>query len=179
MTEKQFLLCEDTEKGMVEGICIGIDALVESIRKRQSDSSEPNEIGVWAQAAGVGDVCRWTCGSIARVSGDPYLTATVRGMSPAQMVAWVQKWEETERGWGIRPDGFSIHATKEGSLARLDNMRDREAKMGYGSNNVPDEYTRRCGDPYKTLLTDAELIKKVMADPLGVWVQKMPPRIQE
>ncbi len=23
----------------------------------------------------------------------------------------VQKWEETERGWGVRPDGFSLHLT--------------------------------------------------------------------
>ena len=24
----------------------------------------------------------------------------------------VQKWEESERGWGTRPDGFSLHLTE-------------------------------------------------------------------
>lgn len=54
-----------------------------------------------------------------------------------------QDWEESERGWGVRPDGFTLHLTRE----------DRDAYVkGYNDtyNNLPsapDEYTRTSGDP--------------------------------
>lgn len=55
----------------------------------------------------------------------------------------VQKWEETERGWGSRPDGYSIHPSEEARVryvtAYWKNMPD----------DVPDEYSRPRGTPYE------------------------------
>lgn len=53
-----------------------------------------------------------------------------------------QKWEEIERGWGSRPDGFSLHLSFD-SLKRYiqaywDNMPDI----------APDEYSQPDGHPY-------------------------------
>lgn len=30
-----------------------------------------------------------------------------------KMVAYRQEWIESERGWGQRPDGYSLHSSKE------------------------------------------------------------------
>jgi hypothetical protein len=47
-----------------------------------------------------------------------------------------QNWLESERGWGIRPDGYSLH------LSRLD--RDVYVRQYWDRmpNQVPDEYSR-------------------------------------
>lgn len=56
----------------------------------------------------------------------------------------IQEWEESERGWGVRPDGFTMHKT----------MADRDAfvKAYHAKHNnlseAPDEYTRTSGSPY-------------------------------
>ena len=59
-----------------------------------------------------------------------------------------QKWEESERGWGTRPDGFSLHLSFE-SLKRYikrywDSMPDY----------APDEYSRPNGEPYPVGVSD-------------------------
>ena len=55
-----------------------------------------------------------------------------------------QEWLESERGWGIRPDGFSLHVSREALEKYL--KRDQEEKnQTYG---VPDEYSRPDGHPY-------------------------------
>ncbi len=57
----------------------------------------------------------------------------------------VQNWEERERGWGNRPDGFTAHI----------NMGQRDAYVAWYNktyNNepsVPDEYTTVCGNPFE------------------------------
>ena len=67
----------------------------------------------------------------------------------SQQHAWVQAWEESERGWGTRPDGCWYYETKEmaeADTARMANeMRKREADVHHGE--VPDEYSRPCGAP--------------------------------
>ncbi|MBR9700242.1 hypothetical protein GOV11_00040 [Candidatus Woesearchaeota archaeon] len=43
-------------------------------------------------------------------------------------------WEESERGWGVRPDGCSLHLTAEDAEKYVDNYRDgmpREAPREY------------------------------------------------
>lgn len=63
---------------------------------------------------------------------------------PTHYTVLVQEWEESERGWGTRPDGYSVHLSHE----------DRDKYVsGYNEtfNNLdeaPDEYTRVSGDPY-------------------------------
>lgn len=54
----------------------------------------------------------------------------------------VQKWEESERGWGTRPDGYSLHLTEEDRLAYIREYWNRMP------DRVPDEYSRPDGTPY-------------------------------
>jgi hypothetical protein len=81
--------------------------------------------------------------------------------------AWMQEWEETERGWGCRPDGVWYYPTEEAAKkdteAMLKRLRSYEAKQGYGSNNVPDEYSRPDGEPRFVQVSEAlaaEILEK-------------------
>lgn len=59
----------------------------------------------------------------------------------------VQDWEESERGWGVRPDGHSIHLSMEEckEFSKEFWVKEKENKApGY----VPDCYTRESGKPY-------------------------------
>lgn len=73
--------------------------------------------------------------------------------------AWVQEWEESEAGWGCRPDGYYYYPTEEAASKdtkqRLEDMRAFEAKQGYGTNNVPSCYSRPCGSPRFIPVTSA------------------------
>ena len=53
-----------------------------------------------------------------------------------------QEWLESERGWGTRPDGYSLHKTEEDCDKFI---RDYWNQM---SLEVPDEYSRPTGQPY-------------------------------
>jgi hypothetical protein len=58
----------------------------------------------------------------------------------------VQKWEEKERGWGSRPDGYSVHLSEADRVQYIkdywDGMPDRVNGM------APDEYSCPDGSPY-------------------------------
>lgn len=59
---------------------------------------------------------------------------------PGQVVLQVLRWEESERGWGTRPDGFSVHASAE-------EMADYVKSYWNGMpDRIPDEYSRPAGD---------------------------------
>ena len=79
-----------------------------------------------------------------------------------------QKWEESERGWGTRPDGYSLHLTDE----------DRKAYIqGYWAgmpDSTPDEYSRPDGTPYRCEV-DRETFEKVKASKHGVRFHDSPP----
>lgn len=73
----------------------------------------------------------------------------------------IQYWEESERGWDVRPDGFSLHLS----------MKDRDAFVSKHNealpkDHVPDEYTRISGDP-KPLDVPASVAKKIKKP--GTW----------
>jgi len=55
----------------------------------------------------------------------------------------VQKWEESERGWGTRPDGYSLHLTDEDRRAFI------KEYWGRMPDEAPDEYSRPDGTPYR------------------------------
>lgn len=63
--------------------------------------------------------------------------------------AWMQEWEESERGWGVRPDGVFYYATKDEAERHTTELlmayRKREKQIHGGA--TPDEYTRPCGEP--------------------------------
>jgi hypothetical protein len=73
----------------------------------------------------------------------------------------VQKWTESERGWGTRPDGYSLHLS-EVHLKRY--VEEYWARM---PNSVPDEYSYPDGTPY-TFEADAETYEKVKASSNGI-----------
>lgn len=69
----------------------------------------------------------------------------------------VQKWEESERGWGVRPDGYSLH---------IDDVQRKlyiEAYWAKMPKEAPAEYSRPSGTPYKAVveLDDAEQEKMI------------------
>jgi hypothetical protein len=53
-----------------------------------------------------------------------------------------QQWEESEAGWGVRPDGYSLHKDKD-ALERY-----VKAYWATMPKAVPAEYERPCGHPY-------------------------------
>lgn len=57
------------------------------------------------------------------------------------MKLYMQYWVESERGWGIRPDGSSIHFS-------LENLKDYINDIYCNRDDeVPNIYERTCGDP--------------------------------
>lgn len=59
----------------------------------------------------------------------------------SKVTAVRQDWEESERGWGVRPDGYSLHKTVGDCQKYI-----KEYWAGMPSA-VPDEYSRPCGSP--------------------------------
>lgn len=72
-----------------------------------------------------------------------------------------QNWIESERGWGIRPDGYSLHLNDE--------QRAQFVKAYWDSkpNETPDEYSRPDGAPER-IEVDASIYEAVKASPPGV-----------
>lgn len=74
------------------------------------------------------------------------------------MLAILREWEESERGWGIRPDGFSLHLN-EAEMER----HEKEYWAGMPTK-TPDEYSRPSdkGNPVFILSDELkrELLKK-------------------
>ena len=58
----------------------------------------------------------------------------------------IQDWEESERGWGVRPDGHSIHLSVDDSKKFVDDYWKTEQRRNPGGG-VPDEYSRPAGSP--------------------------------
>ncbi len=54
------------------------------------------------------------------------------------------QWEESEKGCGTRPDGYSLHLTQEDIRRYV-----QKICAGRSVDNVPDEYTRVAGEPYR------------------------------
>lgn len=66
-----------------------------------------------------------------------------------------QMWEESERGWGTRPDGDSLHLTETDRVDYIDRYWDRMPDA------VPDEYSRPDGSP-KLIDVDEETYEKIV-----------------
>lgn len=59
-----------------------------------------------------------------------------------------QKWVESERGWGVRPDGLSLHLNVEGLAQFI------QRYWGSIPDTVPSEYSHPDGDPYTLGVSD-------------------------
>jgi hypothetical protein len=63
-----------------------------------------------------------------------------------------QKWEESEAGWGTRPDGYTLHLTREHRDRYVKDFYEKQRKLL--GEATPPEYTRVDGDPYECPVTD-------------------------
>jgi hypothetical protein len=79
-----------------------------------------------------------------------------------------QKWEESERGWGTRPDGYSLHCTEHDRLLFIQEYWDRMP------DEAPDEYSRPDGTPYETEVSEA-LFEQIKASAHGIREFGTPP----
>lgn len=80
----------------------------------------------------------------------------------------VQKWVESERGWGTRPDGFSLHLTDTDCEAFIKDYWDGMP------DEVQDEYSRPDGTSYKATV-DVKNFVKVKKSKNGVRYYGRPP----
>lgn len=76
---------------------------------------------------------------------------TIDTNTDTKITVWCQQWTETERGWGQRPDGYSLHLTQNHSAEYIKKYL---AKMPDGP--TPDEYSFPDGDPYQTEMDISE-----------------------
>lgn len=81
----------------------------------------------------------------------------------------VQKWEESERGWGTRPDGFSLHLTDADRQAFI-----KEYWDGMPDDLIPDDYSYPDGTPYKAKV-DGKTFAEVKASKNGIRDYGCPP----
>lgn len=82
---------------------------------------------------------------------------------PERLTVICQEWLETERGWGQRPDGASLHLTTKD---KDDFIKDYWAKM---PDYTPDEYSRPCGEA-KIIEVDGALADSIRATERGLWI---------
>lgn len=62
---------------------------------------------------------------------------------------YLQRWEESERGWGVRPDGASLHINQKYHKNYIDSIYEcRDSK------NIPDEYERTSGPIVEAYIED-------------------------
>ena len=78
-------------------------------------------------------------------------------------IAFKIHWEESERGWGSRPDGTSAHLTIEDANQYID---DHWSKF---PDEVPDEYSRPFGKPEPFIPSD-EIYEKLLTEK-NIWLE--------
>ena len=64
---------------------------------------------------------------------------------------YLQYWEESERGWGVRPDGCSLHLTLDEHKKYIKSIYDSREE----DTEVPDEYERIVGEPIEVMVDPA------------------------
>jgi hypothetical protein len=62
---------------------------------------------------------------------------------------YLQRWEESERGWGVRPDGASIHIDMNSHKEYVDHVYESRIYK-----EVPYEYERILGEPIVVYIED-------------------------
>jgi hypothetical protein len=62
----------------------------------------------------------------------------------------LQRWEESERGWGVRPDGASLHINIEEHKRYIDKVYEYRLY-----SEIPDEYERIIGNFITVYIEDS------------------------
>lgn len=89
---------------------------------------------------------------------------------PAIFSLYAIEWVEHERGWGSRPDGFSLHRSQEEAAKFVKDFYEKQPK-----DYVPDEYSRPCNEKAK-LIQVSESLHDYVVDYGSVWLH---PRNEE
>ena len=82
------------------------------------------------------------------------------------MALFLQRWEESERGWGTRPDGISLHKSEQDCKDYIQEYWDSLP------DETPDEYERPTGKVSEVDIQDAEIIDKVNETKNGLRVYR-------
>ena len=77
-----------------------------------------------------------------------------------------QEWLESERGWGQRPDGCSLHLSESDRQAYCNAYWEQEKKNNL-EGYVPDEYSREAGHPTLLDVSD-DLYEKIKNNANGI-----------
>lgn len=77
----------------------------------------------------------------------------------------IQEWEESEKGYGVRPDGFSIHRNEQDLADFIKKHWDALP------DSAPDTYSRPSGAPRTGFLT--AVVRKSLGSKNGVYVSKV------
>ncbi len=72
-----------------------------------------------------------------------------------------QKWLESERGWGSRPDGYSLHLSVSDCTKYISEYWDKMP------DRVPEEHSRPSGDP-QSFNVDEETHKNIKQSACGI-----------
>ncbi len=89
-----------------------------------------------------------------------------------ERTVYVETWTEYERGWGSRPDGFTLHIDR-GSHHRFVSRYNQEHN---NSAEVPDEYSQADGN-VRLVKVSEKLYQKVLSSGNGMWGKGNRPRI--
>lgn len=98
-------------------------------------------------------------------SGRPATKAKPAKTAPVRTVI-AQDWVERERGWGIRPDGFTLHLTTAARNAYIKHYNETYNNLP----SAPDEYTCADGDA-KMVQVSEKIYRKLVKhkDKNGLW----------
>jgi len=88
--------------------------------------------------------------------------------------AWIITWTESERGWGQRPDGASLHLTKEDGAAYVKNYwAEEKVRNDAAGGGTPDEYERPDSEGTRVLVS-TDLLARVKAGKDGNGIRVWP-----
>jgi len=83
----------------------------------------------------------------------------------------VQQWTESELGWGVRPDGCTVHLVEQDKEAFI-KAYDKRLREMYGSR-VPNEYSFPQGESYVGVISDDlynKLLRNKRDGEFGFWL---------
>lgn len=80
-----------------------------------------------------------------------------------------QQWEESEAGWGNRPDGYTLHVDKDAHKTFLDADTKKKEEDFKKTGVVPECYTRTSGAPFEVQLDDKTLEELKASKTGSVW----------
>lgn len=94
---------------------------------------------------------------------------------------YLETWTESEAGWGTRPDGVTLHLTREDYQKYVDEYWEREKKSN-PSGATPYEYTRQDNNLRMVMISNElfeELSKNQERHGLRLWQSEFTKNVEE